>query len=182
MGWGEITQQSEIGNKKRRAKCRTLENRCQVSLKEEGGPSAVVWQSLMEMWSGNRYLSVGSDPLRGALTHGRAVPWSELQVHERKLEVTPDLPVPFTSSSSHLYSSPSSLCPSWLVPPSKVNLPAASPPLCLCPCLVHQTSVVFQHQPRAAGHFVKGSLHSAPSLKSRGLGPKWSGKTSGFES
>ena len=49
MGVGEVTQQSEIGNKKRRAKCRTLENRCQVSLKEEGGPSAVVWQSLMEI-------------------------------------------------------------------------------------------------------------------------------------
>lgn len=111
VGVDEITQQSEIGNEKRRAKCRTLENKCQVNLKEEGGPGSAMWQGLLETWSGNQYLCVVPDPLKGALTHGRAVPWSELRVCERNLELTPNLPVLCISLSSHLYSSPSSLHP-----------------------------------------------------------------------
>lgn len=110
--------------------------------KEEGSPSGVMWQSLMEIWPGNQYLCVVPDPIRSVLTHGRAMPWSELGVHERNLGLTPDLPVPCISPSTHLYSHPSSLCPGdW---PLKCQ-----PSRC-----------------------VKGCLFSAPALTSREPGPK----------
>ena len=118
-----MAQQSKIGNEKEVSQVQNPGE--QMPNEPEGGsrsqcddvamlsqsPSAVVWQSPMETWSGNQCPSVVPDPVRGALTHLRAVPRSELQVHETTLKVSPLLSVPFISSSSNLYCSPSSVCP-----------------------------------------------------------------------
>lgn len=147
--------------------------------KEEGGPSTVMKESLMEIWFGNQYSCVVPDPVWSALTCTGAMSWSELGIRKRNLELTPDLPKPCISLSSYFYSSPSSLCPAWPAPLTSTLLLCS--PLNLYPCLLHQTSVGFQQQRRAAGHFIKRWPHSAPSLSSRGPGPKRSGKTAGLE-
>lgn len=123
VGVNKMAQQSKIGNEKEVSQVQNPGE--QMPNEPEGGsrsqcddvamlsqsPSAVVWQSPMETWSGNQCPSVVPDPVRGALTHLRAVPRSELQVHETTLKVSPLLSVPFISSSSNLYCSPSSVCP-----------------------------------------------------------------------
>lgn len=109
----------------------------------------------------------------------RAMSWSELGVRKRNLELTPDLPKPCISPSSCFYSSPSSSCPAWPAPLTSALL--LDSPLYLQSYLLLQTIVGFQQQPRAAGHFIKRWPHSAPSLNSRGLGPKWLGKSAGLE-
>lgn len=146
---------------------------------EEGGPSAAMQQSLAEIWFGNQYSRVVPDPIRSALTCTRAMSWSELGLRKRNLELTPDLPKPCISPSSCFYSSPSSSCPAWPAPLTSALL--LDSPLYLQSYLLLQTIVGFQQQPRAAGHFIKRWPHSAPSLNSRGPGPKWLGKTAGLE-
>lgn len=46
----------------------------------------------------------------------------------------------------------------WLTAPPPTSIFLLCSPLYLHPGLLHQTSVCFQHQPRAAGHFVKRCL------------------------
>ena len=83
--------------------------------RESGGASGVMWQSLMEIWSGNQYLCVVPNPTGRTGNHVRAMLWSELRVHERSHELMPDhLAAPCLSPSSRLCFSPSSLCAGWL--------------------------------------------------------------------
>lgn len=61
----DISQQNEKRNEKKQAKCRMLETRCQVSM-EEGRrePRRVMWQSLVEIWSGSQYYIRSALPMQ----------------------------------------------------------------------------------------------------------------------
>lgn len=145
MGVDEITQQSEVGNEVRWAKCRTLENKGQVSMMEEGGPSAVMWQNLLET-SGNEYPSAVADPLRRALTHVTMVrtrgPWEKSWADTRSTHTWRLFLVP------SLYYSPSSLCPDWRT--------FSDQPSC---CVPHSASVlVYSTRPLLASDISPGLL------------------------
>lgn len=142
---------------------------------EEGGPSAAMQQSLTEIWFGNQYSRVVPDPIRSALPVLELCPGQNsgsareiLNWHQTYLNLV-SLPLPVFTP----------VLPAWPAPLTSALL--LDSPLYLQSYLLLQTIVGFQQQPRAAGHFIKRWPHSAPSLNSRGLGPKWLGKSAGLE-